>query len=105
MLKSQRMIISYNKLSIILIDLSHIRENICFSGMEHCKLMQLTIFFLRIFSKVIINILDRILKTLSLLGGMCNLTKTIKLPLLSIIYSLYELIILIYELIIGKRFI
>ena len=72
--------------------------------MERCKLMQLTT-FLRFISEGIIFILDGILKSLKLLEGMCDLTNTIKPPLLSVISSIYGLIKLIYELIIGKRFI
>ena len=69
-------------MSKILIALSNTWENICFSGMEHYKLMQLTIFsFLRFISKGIICILDGILKSLSLLEGMCDLTNTIKPPI------------------------
>ena len=45
------------------------------------------------------------LKSLSLVEDMCDLTNTIKPPLLSIICIIYGLIIQIYELIIGKRFI
>ena len=67
--------------------------------------MQLTIFFLRFIAKGIICILDGILKSLSLLEGMCDVTNTITPPLLSLISSIYGLIILIYKLIIGKRFI
>ena len=68
--------------------------------MEHYKLMQLTIFsFLRFISKGIICILDGILKSLSLLEGMCDLRNTIMPPLFSVISSIYGLIILIYELI------
>ena len=37
--------------------------------------MQLTIFFLRFISKGIICILERILKTLNFLEGMCDLNK------------------------------
>ena len=96
----------HTKLSKILIDLSSIWENICFSGMERCKLMQLTFFsFLRFISKSIICELDGILKSLSLLEGICDLTNTIKSPLFSVISSIYGLIILIYKLIIGKRLI
>ena len=40
--------------------------------MERCNLMQLTIFFLRFISKGIICILERILKTLNFLEGMCD---------------------------------
>ena len=80
-------------------------KKVCFSGMERrCKLMQLTS-FLRFISKSIICILDGILKSLSLFEGMCDLKNTIKPPLLSIIFSIYGLIILICEKIIGKRFI
>ena len=42
--------------------------------MERCKLMQLTIFFLRFVSKGILCILDGIFKSLSLLESMCDLT-------------------------------
>ena len=52
-----------------------------------------------------ICILDGILKSLTLFEGMCDLTNTIKPLLLPIICSIYGLIVLIYELIIGKRFI
>ena len=91
----------HTELSKILIALSNTWENICFSGMEHYKLMQLTIFsFLRFISKGIICILDGILKSLSLLEGMCDLRNTIMPPLFSVISSIYGLIILIYELII-----
>ena len=93
----------HTEFSRILIDLSNTRETF-FSGMECCKLMQLTA-FLRFISKGIICILDGILKSLNLLEGMCDLTNTIKPPLLSVIPSICRLIILIYELIIGKRFI
>ena len=73
--------------------------------MERCNLMELTIFFLRFISKGIICILERILKTLNFLEGMCDLTNTINPLLLSIICSLYGLVILIYELNIEKRLI
>ena len=47
------------------------KENICFSGTERCKLMQLTIFlFWGLFKKGIICRLDGILKSLNLLEGM-----------------------------------
>ena len=60
----------HTELSKILIALSNTWENICFSGMEHCKLMQLNIFScLRFISKGIICILDEILKSLSLLDS------------------------------------
>ena len=98
----------HTELSKILIALSNTWENICFSGMEHCKLMQLTIFsYLRFIAKGIICILDGILKSLSLLllESMCDLTNTIKPALFSVISSIYGLIILIYELIFGKRLI
>ena len=61
--------------------------------------------FLRFILKGIIWILDGILKSLSLLKGMCDLTNTIKPPLFSVIFSIYGLNILIHEMIIGKRFI
>ena len=69
--------------------------------------MQLSYFsFLKFISKGIIRILDGILKLLRLLEGMCDLTSTIKPPLFSVISeSIFGLIIPIYELIIGKRFI
>ena len=96
----------HTELSKILIALSNTWENICFSGMEHYKLMQLTIFsFLRFISKSIICILDGILKSLRLLEGMCDLRNTIKPPFFSVISSIYGLIILIYKLISGKRLI
>ena len=66
--------------------------------------MQLTIFFLRFMSKGIICILDGILKSLSLPEGIRDLRNTIKQPLLSVISSIYGLIILIYELVTGKIF-
>ena len=61
--------------------------------------------FLSFISKGIICILDGILKSLSFLEGKCDLTNTIEQRLLSVISGIYGLIILIYELIIGKRFI
>ena len=62
-------------------------------------------FFLKFISKGIIFILDGILKSLSFLEGKCDLTNTIKQRLLSVISGIYGMIILIYELITGKRFI
>ena len=50
-----------------------------------------------------ICILGGILKSLSLLEATCDLTNTIKQPLFSVISSVYGLIILLYELVIGKR--
>ena len=57
--------------------------------------------FLMFISKGIICILDGILKSLSLLEGICNLTNAIKPTLFSLISSIYGLIILIYELTIN----
>ena len=51
--------------------------------------------FLGFTSKAIICILDGNLKSLSLLEGMCDLTNAIKLPLFSVISSIYGVIILI----------
>ena len=80
--------------------------NICFSGIEHCKLEQLSIFFLRFISKgIICGILDGIFKLLSLLESMCDFINIIKPPLFSAISGIYRLMILICKLIIGKRFI
>ena len=72
--------------------------------MESFKLMQPTFFFSEVYSKTYNLYINGILK-LSLLESMCDLTNTIKPPLSSIIRSIYELIILIFKLIVGKRFI
>ena len=68
------------------------KENICFSGTERCKLMQLTIFlFWGFFKKSIICRLGGILKPLNLLEGMRDLTNTIK-PLVQYLWTDYALI-------------
>ena len=76
-------------MSKILTDLSSSRNNICFPETEHCKLTQVPIFFLKFLSKAIVCILDGILKLLSLLEGMCDLTSTIKATFLLVLSSQY----------------
>ena len=94
----------FSELSRVLIDLSNTRENIFIDGA--LKIDATNHFsFLRFTSKGTICILDGILTSLSLLDGMCDLTNTITPPLFSVICSIYGLILLIYELIIGETFI
>ena len=73
----------------ILTDLSNTREIFIFLGWSLVNWFNQPFFFSEVFSKGIIYISDGILKSLSLLGGMCDLTNTIKPPFLSIISNLY----------------